>query len=139
MRGNSLPRFLFTIVYLAGLAGIGIPAASAAVQNRIHVAVSNNSENEIPDSVSPKVRLAADLGAAPRDMKLQGMTLRFSMTPEQEAALDQLLVDLQNPSSPRYHQWLTPAQYAAQFGLSSGDIAKVTAWLTSQGFTVTGG
>jgi subtilase family serine protease len=66
------------------------------------------------------------------------MTIRFNMTTAQQAALDQLLVDLQNPASPRYRQWLTPAQFGAQFGLSSADIAQVTAWLTSQGFTVTG-
>jgi subtilase family serine protease len=138
MRGSSLPRLLFTVVYLAGLAGIGTPVASAAVQNRIQVAISNGNPLPIPNSVSPKVRLATDLGAAPGDTKLQGMTLRFSMTAQQEAALDQLLVDLQNPSSPRYHQWLTPAQYAAQFGLSSADLAKAKDWLTSQGFTVTG-
>ncbi|GAC1429265.1 MAG: hypothetical protein NVSMB62_27000 [Acidobacteriaceae bacterium] len=65
------------------------------------------------------------------------MTLRFSMTDAQQAGLDRLLADQQNPASPRYHQWLTPAQYAAQFGLSSGDMAKVTSWLTGQGFTVT--
>jgi subtilase family serine protease len=66
------------------------------------------------------------------------MSIRFNMSATQEAALDQLLIDQQNPASPRYHQWLTPAQFAAQFGLSSTDIAKVSAWLTSQGFTVTG-
>jgi subtilase family serine protease len=66
------------------------------------------------------------------------MSLRFTPSAAQQAALDQLLADQQNPASPRFHQWLTPQQYAAQFGLSSNDIAKVTAWLTSQGFTVTG-
>jgi subtilase family serine protease len=65
-----------------------------------------------------------DLGPAPAETKL-GMSIRFSMTPAQDAALDQLLADQQNPSSPRYHQWLTTAQFAAQFGLSSPDIAKI--------------
>ena len=69
---------------------------------------------------------------------MDSLTLRFSMTAAQQAALTQLLTDQQNPSSPRYHQWLTPEQFGAQFGLSSADIAKVSAWLTSQGFTVTG-
>jgi Pro-kumamolisin, activation domain/Bacterial Ig-like domain (group 3) len=139
MRGTSLPRLLFTFaVYVVGLAGIGVPVASAAVQNRINVAISRNNPIEIPNSVHPKVGLANDLGPAQAETKLVGMTLRFSMTADQEAALDQLLADLQNPASPRYHQWLTPAQFGAQFGLSSADLAKVKDWLTGQGFTVTG-
>ena len=139
MSCNSLPRLIFTAaVYVVGLAGIGVPAASAQVRNRISIPVSSDSHVEVPNSVHPRARLAADLGLAQADTKLEGMTIRFSLTATQEAALDQLLADLQNPSSPRYHQWLTPAQYGAQFGLSSADIAKVTAWLTGQGFTVTG-
>ena len=135
MRRNFLLRLLpaFSLVI-----GIGVPAASAVVQDRITTSVSSSNQVAIPDSVHPKVKLATDLGPAASDKKLQSMSLRFSMTPAQTAALDQLLIDQQNPSSPRYHQWLTPAQYGAQFGLSGADIAKVTAWLSSEGFTVTG-
>ena len=140
---TSLPRLLVTsAIFVIGLAGFGVPAASAAVQNsvadRIDTPVSDSIHVAIPESVHPRARVAADLGLAAANTRLQGMSIRFTMTAAQEAALDQLLVDLQDSSSPRYHQWLTPAQFAAQFGLSSGDIAKVTAWLTSQGFTVTG-
>ena len=60
------------------------------------------------------------------------------MTPAQQADLTQLLSDQLNPSSPSYHQWLTPEQFGARFGLSSSDLAKVSSWLTSQGFTITG-
>jgi subtilase family serine protease len=133
MRRTSLPRLLLTI-FLFG--GIAVSAASAAVQNRIATAVSGSSRVAIPNSVHGKVRFAADLGPAPADTRLEAMTLRFSMTDAQQAALDQLLADQQDPSSALYRQWLTPAQYAAQFGLSAADIAKVTAWLTSQGFTI---
>jgi uncharacterized protein (TIGR03437 family) len=50
--------------------------------------------------------------------------------------LQQLLEEQQNPSSPNYHKWLTPEQYADRFGVTQTDIDKITAWLTSQGFTV---
>ena len=36
-----------------------------------------------------------------------------------------------------YHQWLKPGQFAARYGVSQQDLAKVAAWLRSQGFTVT--
>jgi len=143
MRGtsHSRPHLLFAAL-LIGLAGIAVSFTPAAAQNilpdRITATVSNSSRAVIPGSVSPRVSTATDLGPAPEQTLLQGMSLRFTPSPAQQAALDQLLADQQNPASPRYHQWLTPLQYAAQYGLSSNDIAKVTAWLASQGFTVTG-
>lgn len=54
------------------------------------------------------------------------------------AALDQLLRDQTDSSSPRYHQWLTPAQFKAQFGPSRADVAKVREILRAAGFTVVG-
>ena len=141
MRCSPLPRLLVFSALLVGLAAIGIPSASAAPPNsipdRITAPVANSSFSPIPNSVHPKARLATDQGPAPADARL-GMSIRFNMSAAQQAALDQLLLDQQNPSSPLYHQWLTPAQFGAQFGLSSNDLAKVTAWLTGQGFTVTG-
>ena len=137
MSCTSLPRLLTSAIFALGLAGVVVPAASAAVQSRITAEVSNSNPVAIPNSVHPRAMSATDLGPAPAETRL-GMSMRFNMSAAQEAALDQLLADQQNPSSPQYRQWLTPAQFAAQFGLSSADIAKVTAWLTSQGFTVTG-
>ncbi len=54
------------------------------------------------------------------------------------AALDQLLRDQTDSTSSRYHQWLTPAQFKAQFGPSRSDVAKVKAALQAAGFTVVG-
>src|ERR1035441_405890 len=114
MLGTPLPRLLLTsVICVAGFAGISVPVASAAVQDRIGT-VSTSNPAAVPNSVNPRVKLATDLGPAAADTKLVGMSLRFSMTADQGAALDQLLADQQNPSSPRYHQWLTPTQFAAQ-------------------------
>lgn len=106
-------------------------------QNRIRTNITNGTRAAITNSIHPRVRTSTDQGPMAGDTKLS-MSLRFSMTDAQSAALNQLLADQQNPASPRYHQWLTPAQFGAQFGLSQADLAKVTAWLTAQGFTVTG-
>jgi subtilase family serine protease len=54
------------------------------------------------------------------------------------AALDKLLRDQTDSTSSRYHQWLTPAQFKAQFGPSRSDVAKVRASLLAAGFTVVG-
>ena len=64
------------------------------------------------------------------------ISMVFKKTAAQEAALEKLLADQQNPSSPNYHKWLTPQQFADRFGMSAGDIASVGSWLQSQGFKV---
>jgi subtilase family serine protease len=51
-------------------------------------------------------------------------------------ALEQLLRDQTDSISSNYHRWLTPAQFKAQFGPSSSDVAKVRAELEAAGFTV---
>src|SRR5207244_11454627 len=57
---------------------------------------------------------------------------------EQKAAHDKLLAEQQNPQSSNYRKWLTSEQYAARFGMSDADLAKVSTWLKSQGLTVDG-
>jgi subtilase family serine protease len=55
-----------------------------------------------------------------------------------QAALEKLLHDQTDSSSPRYRQWLTPAQFKAQFGPSPAAVDKATTYLRSAGFTVVG-
>jgi subtilase family serine protease len=52
--------------------------------------------------------------------------------------LEQLLRDQTDQASSSYHQWLTPAQFKAQFGPSSSDVARVTSALLGAGFTIVG-
>lgn len=112
-------------------------AAQAAVNDRIVGSVNGGSRVALPGTIMARAKRSADLGPAPADTKLNSLSLHFSMTAAQQADLDQLLAAQLNPKSPSYHQWLTPEQFGARFGLSSGDLAKVSAWLTSQGFTIT--
>jgi hypothetical protein len=113
------------------------PTAKAAVQNRIAGQVSATGRVPMAGNISGHAKHSLDLGLAPADRKLDALSLRFSMTPAQQADLNQLLAAQLNPSSPSYHQWLTSEQFAVRFGISSADMAKVSAWLTSQGFTIT--
>ena len=78
-----------------------------------------------------------DMGPVEGSFKLENISLTFKLTESQQADLTKLLDEQQDPSSPNYHQWLTPEQYADRFGLSPNDINKVVAWLQSQSFQVT--
>jgi subtilase family serine protease len=64
------------------------------------------------------------------------MALYLKPTADQDAAMTQLIADQQNPASPSYHQWLTPEQFGARFGVNDEDLAVLTSWLQARGFTV---
>jgi subtilase family serine protease len=87
-------------------------------------------------NIHPKVSVENDLGPVSRDLSLDYITLHLKPTPAQQADLDQLLIQLQTPSLPNYHGWLTPEQFADRFGASPTDIAQIVAWLEGQGLSV---
>jgi subtilase family serine protease len=130
-------RLVSSLLPLAALLIAFTPFAHAAVQNRVVSAVNNGSRVSLSGTISGRAKHSVDLGLAPADRKLTSLSLRFSMTAAQQADLNQLLAAQLSPSSPSYHQWLTPEQFGARFGLSSSDLTKVSAWLTSQGFAIT--
>ncbi|RSL18770.1 Ig-like domain-containing protein [Edaphobacter aggregans] len=133
MHSRLFPRFALSALVLFA---VSVLPARAGVQNRINAPVSSSNRVAVQHTISPRALRAQDLGSAPADRKLESITLHFNMTAAQQADLNQLLIDQQNPSSPSYHQWLTPAQFGARFGLSSSDLSKVTSWLTSKGLTI---
>ena len=65
-----------------------------------------------------------------------GITVQFKLSATQQKALHELLEDQQNASSPNFHRWLTPEEYADRFGISRNDIGKISSWLESEGFSV---
>jgi subtilase family serine protease len=53
-----------------------------------------------------------------------------------QAELDTLLAQLHDQNSPKYQQWLQPAEFLSRFGPSPAELEKVQASLTAHGFTV---
>jgi subtilase family serine protease len=79
---------------------------------------------------------ANSLGAVPTSRMLDQFTLVLTRSAAQEQAFEQLLADQQNPASPQYHHWLTPAEIGERFGVSDADLASVEGWLQSRGLRV---
>ena len=127
---------LLCLALLAGFVFLQAKASFATVGNRIVGAIATSSRVPLRANVSPLAMQAKDLGPAAANTRLPWITLSFQMTPAQQSALSQLLLEQQEPGSPMYHQWLTPEQFAAQFGVSPHDSAAVASWLTQQGFTI---
>src|SRR6266851_2810620 len=90
----------------------------------------------VKGTAHPVARAQSDQGRTDTTRRLSGVTVTFRLSPAQQADLNQLLRDQQNPASPQYHKWITPAQYAARFGMTQSDLAKVASWAQSQGLTV---
>lgn len=114
------------------------PLAETPSQSRIAGEIDNSSLSVLRHDVSPFAQRRFDQGEVEDSFKLSHMTMDFKLTTSQQSALSTLIRQQQNPSSTSYHEWLTPEQYADRFGLAQTDIAKVAAWLESQGFSVDG-
>ena len=114
----------------------GASCVEAAPIDRIQTPVDNRVRSRLSGNVHPVSPDAMDLGSVPASHPLPQMTLFFNCTAEQQAELDSLLAQQQEPSSPNYHQWLTPEQFGQRFGVSEADMAKAAQWLRSQGFTI---
>ncbi len=83
----------------------------------------------------------APLTIAPRFVSLPAPTTAVDfgvhLALRNRAQLNQLLALQTTKKSPLYHHWLTPAQFRASFGPTPATIARVSAFLRSQGFSVT--
>lgn len=130
---RSLPLCVFASVFLCTFASQAQNIGPAA---RIVNPVDESQRVTLTHTVSPLASAANDRGAAPDGMQLDRMQLVLQRSPAQEAALHQLIAEMNTPGTPGYHQWLTPDQFGAQFGASDQDIAAISSWLGGHGFTV---
>src|ERR1700675_2680568 len=85
-------------------------------------------------NVHPLAQAKFDQGAVSDAQPVDRMLLLLQRSPEQKAALRQLLDDQLTLNSPNHHAWLTPEQFGAQFGATDADIQATTSWLSVKGF-----
>lgn len=86
-------------------------------------------------SLPPLVSQSQLLGSDTTDRTLQ-MSVGLALRNQEQ--LSALLSSLYDPSSSNYQQYLTPDQFAQQFGPTADQRQQVINYLTGQGFTVTG-
>jgi hypothetical protein len=130
-------KWVALLAFALGLAMPGLATAqTSAVSPRITAQIDANKMSVVTGNLHPLARSQNDEGRADASLKLERITMMFRPTAAQQADLDALLAAQQNPTSPSFHQWLTPAQYGDRFGISLGDLNNVSTWLQAQGFTV---
>lgn len=87
-------------------------------------------------NVHPLARGEFDRGAVSGEMRLEQLVLELEPSSTQQAELDALVEAQHDSASPLYRNWLTPEQYGARFGVSTGDLQRVMSWLQGHGFKV---
>jgi subtilase family serine protease len=113
-----------------------LPIFAQGPQPRLAKTITDSDLGVLPQSRTPRVLSAQDMGLVPSDLAVPGITLVFRRSPAQEAELKNLLSAQQNPASSLYHHWLTPETFAARFGVADQDIATTESWLRAQGFQI---
>ncbi len=103
---------------------------------RIRSEINNVAVTPLKASQQQLGSIQFDAGRMPSDARLTGMSIVFNRSAAQEADLQSLIAAQQDPHSPQYHQWLSPEQYGARFGMAQADLDKVQTWLQQQGFSI---
>ena len=133
---NCTRRFVGFLSLLLIL-GWGQAALSQALpQTRIVTEVKNEQRVAVEGTTPAFLAVSSETGRLPGGQNLGRMILQLTATDEQEQAAEKLVSDLHDPSSPSFHNWLTPSEFGQKFGVTEQDAAKVQQWLQSQGLTV---
>jgi len=114
------------------LVGLWLPLRLQAAADRIRLPLDPSRRVVLPGHVHPLAQARFDRGAADPAMPIRYATLLLAPAP----GLDGFLTRLQQPGSPDFRRWLTPAQFGERFGLSPGDLAQLRAWLEAEGLHV---
>jgi subtilase family serine protease len=135
--------------------GVSIAAALAALPS-IALAYASNALAGIDTTEAPRVTQTVDnsvvstlgnthlslishatlAGAVSDATAMNHMQLILQRSALRSSALQSLIAAQHDPSSAKFHQWITPTEFGDTFGVADADINAVKAWLTSQGFTV---
>src|SRR5258708_24956953 len=135
---EEYPKYLTAILGAAIV--LLIPRVATAQYDlpveRVTTSIDASHLIQLKGTVHPLARAQNETGVVDPSLRLERITLMFQPTPAQQADLEALLAAQQNPTSPSYHQWLSPEQFGDRFGIARTDLAKVSAWLESLGFAV---
>ncbi|RDS80997.1 S53 family peptidase [Dyella psychrodurans] len=112
---------------------VGISTTEAP---RITQTVDNDHVVTIPKTHLAIVDLASSSSPLDGSVAMSHMQLVLKPSAARQAAMEALITKQHDPKSVQFDHWLTPQQFGDSFGVVDGDVAAVTAWLASQGFTV---
>jgi len=124
MQFALVPLTAFVLTTLTGAA----IASEAWVATRTDAFLGKiNTKDNVGNDVTAD-KIASEM--TPGELK----SITVSLQLRNQDQLDQFLKDLQTPGSASYHKYLTPEQFAAQFGPTQAQVNAVVSHLSASGF-----
>lgn len=117
-----LRKLVAAAVPLPALLGLAVAVPAAAATEPLVT---------LTDNAAPLVNSARTGDVAPDRPIAAALSLKL----HNQQALEKFLADVQNPASPQYHRFLTPARFNAEFGPTQADVDKAVAFLKKAGAT----
>ena len=134
---NSIRVLLCCAIVVASIAGYRqIAGAASQARALITGTISETDLVTLAGNTRPEATAPNDRGPVADSLPMEHLWLQLRRSPEREQALDKYLDELTDPKSPNYHHWLTAQEFQERYGVAQEDLAKVTGWLRSHGFTV---
>jgi uncharacterized repeat protein (TIGR01451 family) len=136
MSAKSALRLLTPIAFFLGLSPVD-KAQTAAPHALVTQPIDESRLVMLLGNTRPEANGQNDLGRTANSLHLD-MYLQLKRSPERELAAKQFVESLTDKASPNFHKWISAAEYGRRFGAAAEDIAAVSRWLESHGFTVNG-
>ena len=127
----ALPSIALGSASNAALAGVDTTEAPRVTQT-----VDNSVVSALGNTHLSLINNATLTGAVDDATPMNHMQLILQRSALRSSALESLIEAQHDPSSSKFHQWITPTEFGDTFGVADADINAVKSWLTSQGFTV---
>ena len=125
-----------TFVLILSFPGLAKAQSANTARPLITEKVSDAKVITLAGNARPEAIAANDRGALAWDAPMEHMLMQLKRSPEQEQALGKFIDELHTPGSSNYHNWISAQEYGQRFGLAPQDIAAITGWLESHGFTI---
>jgi subtilase family serine protease len=117
-------------------AALAQPAPSGTPQPRITQAVDESQRVVRPTANRREATPANDRGALLPNEPIEHIQLQLALDDANEQRLADFVAAQHDPKSAQFHNWLTPDDFGARFGVAQADIDRIVGWLTSYGFQI---
>jgi hypothetical protein len=137
LRQSRFTRKLIIIATLfvtAGPAAAQVPTGQT--RRLITQPIDESTQVELPGNIRPEATIANDRGSVPASFLMEHMQLDFRLPKEKQEELDRLVREIEDPTAPEYHKWITSEEFRQKFSVAPEDVETISTWLSSKGFKI---
>src|SRR6202012_37530 len=116
----ALPSLTLAATVNAALAGI-----NTAEMPRVTQSVNNNVVSKLSNTHVAALSRMKLASAVDDTLPMPHMQLILKPSASRASALQTLIAAQHDASSPKFHQWITPAEFGSTFGVADADVNAV--------------